>query len=232
MTGTGTDVGKTVVTGAIGVVLEQAGYKPFIVKAMQTGEAEGHGDACRMTELTGITNAVTLYRFPEPLAPATAARRAAMQCPDLATVAEEIRAYDEAGRVVLVEGAGGLLVRMGEDWTIADLGRELNARLLIVCSTGLGSLNDAALTVEVAKSRGLSVIGLIGGSFPVNPDVATQCNRVDLPAVTGCDVLGYIPEGAGSWPQQQFVQKAQEFFVPDIIDRVVHLERKMFSVPR
>ena len=220
MTGTGTDVGKTVATGAVACALQKGGYEPFIVKPAQTGEPEGEGDAPRITALTGIDKAETLYRFPEPLAPATSARRASMPYPELTTVAEKIKSFDEPGRVVLVEGAGGLLVRIGQDWTIADLARELGAPIIVVCSTGLGSLNEAELTVEAAIRRGLTVLGLIGGSIPDSPDLATRCNKEDLPEVTGADVLGYIPEGAGGWSQQRFVQEAPGFFVPDVVDRV------------
>ena len=74
--------------------------------------------------------------------------------------------------------------------------------------------------MEAATRRGLTVLGLIGGSIPDSPDLATRCNKEDLPEVTGADVLGYIPEGAGGWSQQRFVQEAPGFFVPDVVDRV------------
>ena len=66
------------------------------------------------------------------------------------------------GATLLVEGAGGLLVRLGRGWTIVDLARRLDAPLLVVTSLGLGSLNAADLTVTVARDRGLRVLGLTG----------------------------------------------------------------------
>lgn len=330
VTGTGTDVGKTVATAALATTLQQHGYEVVVVKPAQTGEPEGRGDAPTVTRLTGITAVETMYRYPEPLAPATAAYRASMPCANLFTCAGRIQeleagaapvadtpglprwqgeplpdlppvetsartplqaeqtwaqgiqghdghtvgahaqgdggqsvatdtpaafaalpddhhtseypapchtaehpaalphprhtgvhpsthrttAGNTAGnpaasrRIVLVEGAGGLLVRLGQDWTIATLAALLNAPLVVVSSTGLGSLNEAELTVEAARRRGLHVAGIIGGSMPSDPDLATRCNINDLPLVTGATTAGFIPAGAGSLSQEEFTRQA------------------------
>jgi dethiobiotin synthetase len=94
-----------------------------------------------------------------------------------------------------VEGAGGLLVRLGEDFTLADVASALNAPLVIVTSTGLGSLNAAELSVEAANRRGLTVLGVLGGSIPQNPDLATMLNLEEFERVTGVPFWGALPEG-------------------------------------
>ncbi|MEL4503553.1 dethiobiotin synthase [Luteococcus sp. H138] len=203
ITGTNTDVGKTIATAALVSKLSRGGRTVVPVKPVQTGEPAGQGDASTVERLTGVTGLDHL-RFPEPLAPNLSARRAGIPQPVLAEVVDWIRGLDGDDRVVLVEGAGGLLVRLADDWTLADLARELDAPLVVVTSTGLGSLNLAELTVEAAMRRGLRVLGLIGGSLPDEPDLATRLNLAEFPVVTGIPLLGCLPEGSGCLGQQDF----------------------------
>ena len=104
------------------------------------------------------------------------------------------------------------------EWGLPDLAARLpGAKTVVVTSLGLGSLNTAELTVEVAEGRGMDVIGLIGGSLParhaageIDPIVAT--NLEDLPHLTGVDVLGAVPEGAGAMERERFVAAAPGWF--------------------
>ncbi|MEL4359129.1 MULTISPECIES: dethiobiotin synthase [unclassified Luteococcus] len=215
ITGTNTDVGKTIATAALAVVLEAAGWEVLPVKPVQTGEPDGHGDAPTVTRLTGLT-AIDRHRYPEPLAPNLSARRAGMAQPVLADVVRWLRGLDAPGRAVLVEGAGGLLVRIADDWTLADLARELGAPLVLVTSTGLGSLNLAELTVEAARRRGLDVLGVVGGSLPSEPDLATRLNLAELPDITGVPLWGSLPEGAGGLAREEFAAMARGCLSPGI----------------
>lgn len=113
ISGTSTDVGKTVVTAALAAAAQAEGRTVAVCKPAQTGIAPGEpGDLAEVTRLTGVTRTLELARYPDPLAPDTAARRAAMP---LLTLSETVAAVDSLADadVVLVEGAGGLLVRMG-----------------------------------------------------------------------------------------------------------------------
>jgi len=208
VTGTGTDVGKTVATAAVASVLRDRGHTVLPVKPVQTGEPEGRGDVVSVERLTGLRG-VELARYPEPLAPNIAARRAGMPQVDRADLVARIRALDGPDRIVLVEGAGGLLVRLADDLTIADVAADLDAPLLVVTSLGLGSLNAAELTVSAARARGLHVLGLIGGSLPAEPDLATRENLAELPRVTGVRLLGCLPESAGTLDRQEFGESAR-----------------------
>ena len=217
VTGTSTDVGKTIATAAIAAALKKRGVSVSVVKPAQTGESPGYGDLATIQKLTGVESVHEFARYPDALAPASAARRAKMEMLDLEAVAGYIRRLDKPGRVVLVEGAGGLLVRIGADWTLADLAAKVpRSRMVVVTSMGLGSLNMAELTVEAAKRRGLQIIGLIGGSMPAHPDLAMQENQHDLPAVTGVPLLAVLPEGAGKLTGAQFQAQAPDWFnVPE-----------------
>lgn len=128
------------------------------------------------------------------------ARRAGLPQPDRAELVEWIRGIE--ADVVLVKGASGLLVRLADDLTLADIASDLGAPL--VTSMGLGSLNAAELTVEAAHNRGLKVLGPIGGSLPTEPDLATRLNVKEMPQVTGVPLLGCLPADMGQLSREEF----------------------------
>ncbi|OHF36764.1 dethiobiotin synthase [Corynebacterium sp. HMSC074A01] len=213
VTGTNTDVGKTIATAALAAAWQDAGFSVRVAKPLQTGEPEGLGDANTVARLTGVRTH-ELARFPEPLAPNLSARRAGMQVPPLKEVCEWIRDLDTEHGVTLVEGAGGLLVRLADEYTVADIAAELRAPLVVVTSLELGSLNAAELTVREAQRRGVRVAGLIGGSLPADPDLATQLNLEELPVVTGVELWANIPAGAGALSQEEFAEMAHALGIP------------------
>lgn len=210
VTGTGTDIGKTISTAALAVALEQQGKEVHVVKPIQTGfpGPEG-GDLDTVAELTGIENLHGFERYPEPMAPVAAAQRAGMRLPSVVEIAEKIQQIDAPGRVVLVEGAGGLLVRLGEDWAMPELAAVLPGhQMVVVTRLDLGCLNEAELTVEVARNRGVNVTALVGGSLPENPDPIVQTNLEELPRITEVPLLGSVEVGAGKLDQEEFVARA------------------------
>lgn len=208
--GTDTGVGKTVVTAALAAAVRATGAAVAVVKPVQTGvEPAQAGDLDEVRRLSGVHDVHELARYPEPLAPATAARRAGIAGIGADAVADAVRAL--AGRdVVLVEGAGGLLVRFDRSGTtLADAAALLDAPVIVVTRAGLGALNHAALTCEALRSRGLDCPGLVIGAWPAEPDLAERCNLDDLPAYTGRPVLGCIPEGAPALEPAVFADRAQ-----------------------
>lgn len=209
VTGTNTDVGKTVATAALGSLLAQRGIDVVAAKPIQTGEAPGEGDASTVAKLSGIQT-FERWRYPEPLAPNLAARRAGISTPSLQEVVQWVRQLDRPNRVVLVEGAGGLLVRLADDYTLADIAAALNSPVVVVTSLGLGSLNLAELTCIHARSTGLDVIGLVGGSIPEHPDLATELNVNELPEVTGVPYWGSLPEGVGKYNREDFAEASKK----------------------
>ena len=183
-------------------------------KPVQTGEPAGLGDAPTISRLAGVETR-EFVRYPEPLAPNLSARRARMPQPDRQELVEWIRGIE--ADVVLVEGAGGLLVRLADDFTLADITCDLGAPLIVVTSMGLGSLNAAELTVEAARNRGLKVLGLIGGSLPAQPDLATQLNVEEMPKVTGAPLLGCLPAGVGQLSRDEFADRTSTVNASGII---------------
>lgn len=211
VTGTNTDVGKTVATAALASAFAQSGREVVYAKPLQTGEPDNSGDTATVRALAGV-EVMEMARFPEPLAPNLSARRAGMTPPTREELKAWISGLDAPDRVVLVEGAGGLLVRLADEYTLADVA----TNLIIVTSLGLGSLNAAQLTVREAQRREINAMGLIGGSVPAEPDLATRLNVDELPAVTGCRLWGSVPEGAGALGREDFARMARELFPGDV----------------
>ncbi|MCK8673732.1 dethiobiotin synthase [Rhodococcus sp. HM1] len=214
ITGTSTDVGKTVTTAAVATVAAAAGLRVAVCKPAQTGVADGEpGDLAEITRLAGPgIDTLELARYPEPLAPDTAARRSGRPLLSLLDVVAAVRELDATHDLTLVEGAGGVLVRIGADgFTIADVAAALDAPALVVAAAGLGTLNHSALTVAALRSAGVRCVGTVIGSWPAAPDLAQQCNLEDLPDVAGVPLLGRIPEGSGSVAPEEFGAGAQEW---------------------
>ncbi|MET8719214.1 dethiobiotin synthase [Streptomyces misionensis] len=216
ITGTGTEVGKTVTTAALAAAAVAAGRSVAVLKAAQTGvRPDERGDADEVARLAGAVTADELARYPEPLAPGTAARRAGMAPVHPREVAERAAKLATEHDLVLVEGAGGLLVRFdAEGGTLADAARLLGAPVLIVATAGLGTLNTTELTARELRRRDLEPAGVVIGSWPADPDLATRCNVADLPEVAGAPLLGAVPAGAGALPPADFRAKAPAWLAP------------------
>ncbi|MGW3355554.1 dethiobiotin synthase [Streptomyces bungoensis] len=216
ITGTGTEVGKTVTTAAVAAAALAAGRSVAVLKAAQTGvRPDERGDADEVARLAGPLTAAEMARFPEPLAPGTAARRAGMPPVRPQEVAEAAAKLATEHDLVLVEGAGGLLVRFdAEGGTLADVARLLDAPVLVVAPAGLGTLNSTELTARELRGRGLEPVGVVIGSWPRDPDLACRCNLADLPEVSGTPLLGALPAGAGALPPADFRTAAPGWLAP------------------
>ncbi|MEV7735601.1 dethiobiotin synthase [Streptomyces sp. NPDC088921] len=216
ITGTGTEVGKTVATAAVAAAALAAGRTVAVLKAAQTGvRPDEPGDADEVVRLAGAVTRAEVARFPEPLAPATAARRAGMKPVRPHEVAEAAAKLATEHDLVLVEGAGGLLVRFDhEGGTLAHAAELLRAPVLVVASAGLGTLNTTELTARELRRRRLELAGVVIGSWPDSPDLAARCNLADLPDVSGAPLLGALPAGAGRLTAADFRAAAPGWLAP------------------
>lgn len=190
ITGTDTDVGKTVATAALAARELDFGRSTAVYKPTQTGVLDGEfGDAQNIAAWLGGPEKLTIAegaRLREPMAPVDAARAAGgmdtvRALPKLAQHLARIRELAAAHDSVFVEGAGGLLVKLttaGE--TIADLAAALDAALVVVTRPDLGTLNHTALTLEAAARRGFTSGSLIVGSYPKNPTLLHRSNLANL----------------------------------------------------
>ncbi len=215
VTGTGTGVGKTVVTAALAALALARETEVAVVKAAQTGVAGNEpGDLAEIGRLCGDASAgrLTLVegaRYRYPLSPAAAARAESARAVDVGRLADDIESLKRDHRLVLIEGAGGLLVRFDDEGTtIAALAAACAAEVLVVTSAGLGALNATALTLEALAHRGLRLAGLVIGSWPPTPDLASASNVDDFEMLAARPLSGAIPEAAGELAPAAFASLA------------------------
>ena len=218
VSGTGTEVGKTVVTAAVAALAVARGERVAVVKPAQTGEPPGStGDLEVIRRLSGVTRTAELARFPDPLSPEAAARVAGRPPLDLAEVAVAVKQLALSADLVLVEGAGGLLVRYDPAGaTIADLAAMLGAPVLVVVSAGLGTLNHTALTLEALGARRLLPAGVVIGSWPSRPGLAERANLTDLAVTAGRPLAGALPASAGRMGRDAFLAAARTGLGPEL----------------
>jgi len=217
VTGTDTGVGKTIVTAAIAVAAQAAGLRVAVVKPGQTGTVTGErSDADTVRWLAEPATTRQLAEFPEPLSPLAAARVASLEPLELYSVVDEIRAEADKHDVVLVEGAGGLLVPMGlrpsgELWTVADLAVSLGMPAVVVARAGLGTLNHIALTLEALSRRAVTA-GVVLGAWPTEPELVHWSNMTDLVE----NLVGVLPDGAGALEPGVFRRSAPGWLTPSL----------------
>ncbi|MCY4731600.1 dethiobiotin synthase [Natronomonas gomsonensis] len=186
--GTGTGVGKTVITAGLVGWFRDRGRDAVGIKPAQTGFPPDD-DAGFVAEAAGSEDASICPRYLEPaLAPAVAA-----DVEDVALSYDEIlqgcRRELEAADPGIVEGIGGLRVPLAEGMEVVDLATDLGLPTLVVARSGLGTLNHSALTVKALERRGLDVCGVVLNDYAgetlaerTNPDVLES--MVDLPVYT------------------------------------------------
>ena len=220
VTGTGTGVGKTVVSAALACQARQAGIDVAVCKPVQTGTDCGDDDLAEVARLSGVTELAGLARYPQPLAPAAAAEQAGMSLPSRDQVLRLIGDLDLPGRLTLVEGAGGLLVEVADAGvTLRDLAVDLGAAALVTVTAELGTLNHTALTLEALAAQGISCEGLVIGSWPARPGLVETSNRSTLSRLA--PVRAALPAGAGSMYAAEFARMSKAAFDRDWITTLV-----------
>ncbi len=205
ITGTDTSVGKTWVSCHLIRALKAAGKRVGVMKPCETGMAGGQrpleappgSDAERLmraSETEAPLSDVLPYVFRLPAAPSIAALEEGAEI-DMAVIESAYGRLSEAHDIVIVEGAGGVLVPLAPGVNYLDLADRLELDVLVVARTGLGTLNHTALTERVLCSAGLNPLGIVLNS-PKKPVSGTD--RVNLSAlgtVIETPVLAEFPHG-------------------------------------
>ncbi|MGZ8747995.1 MAG: dethiobiotin synthase [Mycobacterium sp.] len=213
VTGTDTGVGKTVTTAALACHARLAGIDVAVCKPVQTGSPRDD-DLADIGRLSGATDLRGSWRYPEPLAPVAAAQRAGLALPTRVELVGSVREASDAGaKLVLVEGAGGLLVELGEDGvTLRDVAIDLAAPVLVVVAVGLGTLNHTALTLESLASQQIPCAGLVIGAWPSDPGPAAKDNREALSKLA--PVRAVLPADLGAVSATKFEAVSASAFDP------------------
>ena len=220
VTGTSTGIGKTVATAAFAAVAVRSGIDVGMVKPVQTGVEGGDPTDAQVVSRLGGCPAADLVRLADPLAPDTAARLRGLEIPPVARLASGTARALSGRRLGLVEGAGGVAVRLDTaGGTIATLALALrraghDVRVVVVTSLALGTLSATELVVGALESQQLLPAGLVYGDVPPAPDLAERCNLDELPRVTALPVLAALPRGAGAAPPERFRESARGWLTP------------------
>lgn len=180
ITGTDTGVGKTVFCALLAGFLRERGIRVAALKPVSSGNRD---DARVLRDALGgvlTLDEINPWHFRAPVAPALAARREKRQV-RLAAVLAHVRATRKDFEIVLVEGAGGLLSPLGEDFDSRDLISALKAMVFIVAPNRLGAVNQVLLTLEALPKNLRAGAGVVLVT-PPGADAATATNAELLEA--------------------------------------------------
>ena len=195
VTGTDTGVGKTLVSVALLRLAQRRGLRPIPFKPAETG-CDPHPADARALWISArrpVAEAdVCLYALRLPAAPAQAAAAEGVRI-DPHRIAEHAAALAAKGDLLIVEGAGGLLVPYAAGLTCADIAARLGLPLLVVARTALGTVNHTALTVREAGRASLEVAGVILNRTTEDEGPHEGGNAALITELTGQRPLGTVP---------------------------------------
>jgi dethiobiotin synthetase len=200
ITGTDTDVGKTVISAGLALVLRGRGMKVGVMKPVATGCYGGEERLVSPDAVFLLEAAENEYpaltspsRFRNPLSPNVAAmlEKKEVDIPDILKSYRELQKHYD---FIIVEGVGGLMVPLKKDYYVANLIRDMGLPIVIVSYAGLGAINHTLLTVDAATIRGLEVRGIIFNRVSVsNYSMAELTNPKVIHDLSGVPILGSLP---------------------------------------
>lgn len=196
VTGTDTGVGKTMVACALARGLRRRGLDVGVMKPVETGVgSEGPLDAKALQAASGCADPlgeICPVALPLAAAPAVAATEAGLRI-ELSWLREKFKTLAARHAFMVVEGAGGLLVPLSSQETMADLAAELGLPLVVVARGRLGTINHTRLTIEAALARGLPLAGVVVSHADGPLAAADRANLAALRAWLGDRLAGEIP---------------------------------------
>jgi len=201
ITGTDTDVGKTVVTAGLLATLRKRGYDIGLMKPFQTDFIEAEGRllspdlefVLKFVDLETDYDLMNPIRLREPLAPSVAAEVEGVEI-DLTKVDRAYEELLELHQGLIVEGAGGLMVPLAKNFLTPDLVKSFELPIIIVARPNLGTINHTVLTVKVARELGIKVLGvIINGLKEAEAGVAEKTNPEVIAELADVPILGIVP---------------------------------------
>ena len=198
ITGTDTDVGKTFVTAGIASAMKKMGIDVGIMKPFAAGTPQKNGykssdvqilsKAAQVNEPEELLNP---YFFPIPASPFTASKNLGIKV-DIKIVMNSFKQLSSLHDVLLVEGMGGIMTPILEDYFIINLIKNMNLETIIVTSSRIGTINHTIMTNEMCQRYGIKIRGLIINNLESNGYPINELKR-DLEELTKKPVIGSIP---------------------------------------
>jgi dethiobiotin synthetase len=195
ITGSDTGVGKTVVAGAIAAAIKAQGLDVGVMKPISTGAREIEGklvseDARYLKNIIGSTDEdelVNPIRLKPALAPTMASAESGIAI-DLNKVWKAFKELEDKHDFIVVEGIGGLMVPVAEQFLVADMALKMDLALVIASKHSLGAINHTLLTVECAKARKLRVKGIVINMLKDGKEFVEEIEKY-----SSVPILGTIP---------------------------------------
>lgn len=193
--GTDTGVGKTLVAGLLALALRASGKNVGVMKPCSAGDPPEHRDDAEfLREMSGADDPMELvnpYHFAEALAPGVAAARAEREV-SFEKIKSGYLKLASRHDVMIVEGAGGLLVPLSGKKTVVDLIAQLKIPVLLVGRLGLGTINHTLLSLNYLESRGIKILGYVLSQTTPDKSLAAGLNPETLRRLTPHPLLGVV----------------------------------------
>ncbi|RFA33513.1 dethiobiotin synthase [Virgibacillus dokdonensis] len=218
ITGTDTDVGKTVIASGIAATLKEKNMDVGVFKPLLSGISRNHANSdtslLKHMSQTSLTHAeITPYEFSQPLAPSVAAQLEDKEiC--MQAVLDHWEKIKDRHDFFIVEGAGGISVPLGKDFLVSDLAIALKLPILIVARPNLGTVNHTYLTVYYAKQVGIPIVGIVINGKSNQPNIDEITNPKLMEDMCGVPVLGVTPK----------LKKITELGVQHMVDTSLDIE--------
>ncbi len=225
ITGTDTEIGKTVVAAGLAAALKAAGVNVGVMKPIASGGVEHKGhivseDAIFLKSAAQVDDALDLINpicLRHPLAPSVAAEIEGVSI-DLRQVDDAFAQLCQKHEFIVVEGVGGIAVPICEEMLVANLAQRFQLPLLIVARPNLGTINHTVLTVEFARSCNLKLRGIVlNASREESKGLAEETNPKEIARLTDLPILGTVPFDErlqGNTPHPDFLSQ----FIGEHID--------------
>lgn len=193
VTGTDTEIGKTVIAGGLAAILKQTGGNVGVMKPISTGDmtdANYLKHAAQVGDPLHLINPISL-RY--PLAPSVSANIEGKHV-DILDIGKAYTELQNKYDYLIVEGVGGIAVPINDDKRVVDLIKYLGLPIIIVADAGLGTINHTILTVEYARQHQITILGIVVNLFQSEKaSLAELTNPIEIERVTQIPILGVVP---------------------------------------
>lgn len=196
ITGTDTDVGKTVITSGIARALSNLKanvgvMKPFAASDQQITKVQDTDILAKAARVNDSTKLITPQFFEIPASPYTASQNLDKKV-NLEIVLQSFQKLCKKYKILLVEGMGGIMTPILENYFIVNLIKEMNSEAIIVTRTKIGSINHTIMTIRMCQQLQIPIKGIVINNFDIEGYVASELKR-DLEGLTKIPVLGIVP---------------------------------------
>lgn len=198
ITGTGTGVGKTTIATGLARALKRRGTNVGVMKPFAAGIPDGtkfgSPDVRMLMEASGVTDKISLVNphfYPVPASPYTASRNHGSTA-DIDITHDSFREISKIHDTVIVEGIGGIMTPILEDYFVYDIIKRLDLCAILVTRNAIGAINHTLMSARICGDEGIQVRGIIINAIDDGYDPGVLAS--ELGDLTKLDILGTVPK--------------------------------------